>query len=540
MLGLKLRSKAGASGDTGTSGDRRETAVEPVERQIRPRRDFALGRTLAFALNDDSVEMAAVSRLGSRVKILDVSKVYVPGEVSSEERRSVFLTGVISEYAARYGGRRPDIRLTVAGPETAFRAFVIPELKRSELDSAITYELKKQLPFPVSDCFHDYRRVTSIRDGRQRRTKVSLHAATKQLIRDQLSHFDQLGIEVHRVFNSADAIGQLLPRLPDFSQGRHHAVINVERRRSLISYYRGGNLEFYLYSSLGSAFLAQRSDDMRFDDFAELLAGEIQNSLDYYTGQFSSQSVDCLYLYGDLVYTDEFIERLKGHLGFEFARFPAEKLGLHAARLEEDSNHDLPVCLQALAAAVCDSRLANLLPPERKVVHSRRRVDRRGIAALFVIATLLAGESLVGERELASGKTFEQTLQQDIARFQNSEAFNTYSRIKLRIAADSMFLRETRPTESYLGVTLKELSRLTPGPIRLTGLDYQGTKAEQNLNLQGIVRSRTVPPEVLLAEYVKTLDDSPVFTTVSVSRYTKKEVRDAFELEFNLLLAGIR
>jgi Tfp pilus assembly protein PilN len=101
-------------------------------------------------------------------------------------------------------------------------------------------------------------------------------------------------------------------------------------------------------------------------------------------------------------------------------------------------------------------------------------------------------------------------------------------------------LRETRPTESYLGVTLKELSRLTPGPIRLTGLDYQGTKVEQNLNLQGIVKSRTVPPEVLLAEYVKTLDDSPVFTTVSVSRYTKKEVRDAFELEFSLLLAGIR
>ncbi len=540
MLGLKLRSKAGSSGDTGTSGDRPDIAVAPVEKQIRPPRDFAVGRTLAFALNDDSVEMAAVSRLGSRVKILDVRKIYVPGDVSSEDRRSVFLTGVISEYAAQYGGRHPDIRLAVAGPEAAFRSFVIPQLKRSELDSAITYELKKQLPFPPSDCFHDYRQVASIHHDRQRRMKVSLHAATKQLIKEQLSHFDQLGIEVHRIFNAADAIGQLLPRLPDFSDGKSHAVINVERRRSLISYYRGGNLEFYHYSSLGSAFLSQRSDDMRFEDFAELLAGEIQNSLDYYIGQFSTQSIDCLYLYGDLVYTDEFVERLAGHLGFKFARFPAEKLGLHGAGRVEESTGDLPVCLQALAAAVCDSRLANLLPPERKVVHARRRVDRWGIAALLVIATLLAGEWAVGQREVAFGKNYEQTLQQDIARFRSSEAFNTYSRIKQRIAADQMFLQETQPTESYFGVTLKELSRLTPGPIRLTGLDYQGTNAEQNLSLQGVVRSRSVPPEVLLAEYVKTLDDSPVFTGVSVSRYTKKELNDAFELEFSLLLAGIR
>ena len=540
MLGLKLRSKAGASGDTGMNGDRRDTVVEPAESRIRPSRDLAVGRTLAFALNDDSVEMAAVSRLGSRVKVLDVRKVYVPGEAAAEDRRSVFLTGVISEYVAQYGGRHPDIRLAVAGPETAFRAFVIPQLKRSELDSAITYELKKQLPFPPSDCFHDYRRVASIRDARQRRTKVSLHAATKRLIKEQLDHFDQLGFEVHRVFNAADAIGQLLARLPNFTDSKHHAVINVERRRSLISYYRGGNLEFYHYSSLGSAFLSQRSDDMRFDDFAELLAGEIQNSLDYYTGQFSSQSVECLYLYGDLVYTDEFIERLAGHLGFEFARFPSEKLGLRATRLDEGSTHDLPVCLQALAAALCDSRLANLLPPERKVVQARRRVDKWGIAALLVLAALLAGEWAVNQRELASGKIYEQTLQQDIARFRNSEAFSTYNLIKQRIAADRMFLQETQPTESYFGVTLKELSRLTPGPIRLTGLDYQGTKVEQNLNLQGIVRSKAVPPEVLLAEYVKTLDDSPVIKGVSVSRYTKKELNDTFELEFSLLLAGIR
>lgn len=509
------------------------------EVKIRPRSQRTVMRSLAFAINDDSVEMAAISHLAGRKHLLDLRKVYVPGNYSVSEQRNTFIADEIEAFLDKHKSRNVRIALTVSGAETAFRTFVMPRLGRKELESAVDYEVKKQLPFPAHDAFHDFRAIARLTKEKQSQVKISLLAATRRLIEGRLSIFDRLGLKVNHIYITPDVISQVLQYLPGFREDTNYALINIEQHRSQIAYYRGSNLEFYHYASLGSSFLSHRQDSKRFEDFAELLAGEIQNSLDYYTGQFSAHFTNRVYVYGDLAYADELVQLLSDHFGFEFTRFPAEHLTF-IKNLGGELEYSLPVSLPVLAAAACDVKLANLLPKKHIVALKRRIVDRMAAAALSVLALLFLGDWAVGKYGLAANQAYLENLNQNIATFKSSAAYSTYNLLKQQIASNRSFVEATRETKSYFGPGLKELSNITPTPIRLTGVEYFSDQPVENLNLQGVVRSNSTPPEVILAEFVETLDDSPFYDGVSISRYKKKPTKNGFELEFSLVMREIQ
>jgi hypothetical protein len=53
-----------------------------------------------------------------------------------------------------------------------------------------------------------------------------------------------------------------------------------------------------------------------------------------------------------------------------------------------------------------------------------------------------------------------------------------------------------------------------------------------------VVNARDVPPEVVLAEYVETLNHSPLFENVTVDRHYKNKTKNGFEMDFQLSLKG--
>ena len=496
-------------------------------------------RSLAFAINDDSVEMAAVSHLGGKIRLIDLRKVYLPGDYTASEQRNTFISDEIESFLDKHRSRNMKLSLTICGAETAFRTFVMPRLPGKELQSAVNYEVKKQLPFPAQDAYHDFRAIARVQKDKQSQIKIALLAATRRLVEDRLAIFERLGYVVSHIYITPDVISQILRFLPGFREDNNYALINIERHRSQIAYYRGSNLEFYHYVSLGSSFLANRRDSKRFEDFAELLAGEIQNSLDYYTGQFSVHFTNRVYIYGDLAYADDLVQLLSAHFGFEFTRFPAEHLSFIKGN-GGDFEYSLPVSLAVLAAATCDVRLANLLPKKNVAVQKRRMVDRLAAAALSVLALLFVGDWAVGQYGLAANKAYLETLNQNIATFKSSAAYNTYNLLKQQIAANRSFVEATRQTYSYFGPGLKELSIITPGTVRLTGMEYFSNQAAENVNLQGVIQSKSTPPEVILAEYIETLDASPYYGDVSISRYKKKPTTDGFDLEFSLVMRVVQ
>lgn len=511
---------------------------ETVERPCRPRRVHAHGRWLSFAITPDSVEMAAARRSGRKTKLIEIRKIYTTANLVTRESRVDFICHTIEDFINEFGGRRPRVSLVINGPETALRTLELPALSGSKLASAVMFEARKRLPFPIHDCYYDYRVIARMKRAGKEYVRVQLLAATRRLVDEHLEYFSRLGLRVSQTYVAYDAIGQLLPALPEYRPDSNFALINVERTGTHISYYRGADLEFYHIASLGSSSLAGRTDEGRFRDFADLLAREIQNSLDYYTGQYATHFTNRVYVYGDLAYTDELVQLLRDQFGFEFLVFPNENLrNVHFDANRASSSP--AVCLQTAAASACPVLLPNLLPSRQLTVLRARLQHRLALAALVVLSVSLGATSWLQYRNIGRQELRSAQIQTEVTAFERSDMFSSYHIAKQLVATNRSYIDKIHQEPSYLGLNFKELSRLTPEGVLLRQLEYSPTNSGRDLVLMGVVSSPDMPPELILAEYVERLNNSPWYVDVTVDRHVKRAAKETFELEFTLSMRGL-
>lgn len=513
-------------------------ALPMREQPVGAKPQLVYGRRLAFAISADSIEMAAATARGKSSRLLDARRIYFAPDPLSPDDRTDQICGRIREYVDEFGGRRPTITLLVSGQDTALRMFEMPQLPPRKLQSAIAFEARKQLPFPITDCFYDYRIVSRIEREGGKFVRVSLLAITKRKLGEQLRYFERLGLEINAVQSTHEAIGQILPLLQVGQQSDNFALINIERSGTHLAYYRGAILEFFHYSSLGSNTLLTRTDDARFEQFAEMLGREIQNSLDYYTGQNSSQFTNNVYIYGDLAYSDDLIDLLDDRFGFAFSRFPINQLAL-SPKPADGLLSSLPVSLGTAAALLRPRRLANLLPVDQQETQKIRLVTRLSAAALGALIVGLGFSSASQYKVYDDCEHQRQSLQASVQAFEHSDIFETYQQIKQHVALSSRYIQKVTQKPSYIGLNFKEVSRLTPAGLTLSSYEYDPDGSEFNMYLSGTIKSATVPPELILAEYVETLSASPLYSKVVVNRHVKRAAGEAFELEFRIGMRGI-
>lgn len=535
MLDLKLFRKPS---DSETQAPTVATSLPAyAETAIRPKPLIGFKRRISIHLDQTGIQLGSSVQFGKTSRLLDARKLYFPSHEESEKGRAQFVSEAIKQYLAEYRGRRAEIVLSLSGQETAFRAFTMPELKESSLAAAVTFEAKRQIPFPLADCRFDFRPVARIQNNGKSALKIALHAATNRVIDEHISQLGELGSQVTRIYHTHDLIGQLLPFLADFEPGRHYTLINIERTRTEISYYRGSNLEFTHNCSVGSSFLARRSDPTVFEYFAESLAGEIQNSLDFYTGQYPGQFTTRIYIHGDLAYSNDLLELLHNRFGYEFRRFPTESLRIPHAK-SNGNLEEMSVCLPVLASSVCSVQLVDLLPAKMAQKVKARRTERFAITGAILLTALMVLLWGMAALNNAQTETHLAHLNREIAGFQQSSLYDTYNVLKREIAAGSAYLEKAKPSPSYLALGLKELSNLTPTGVSLSNLNYQSSEPSQNLTMDGTVSSSTIPPEVVLAEYVENLQRSPFFENVTVLRHSKRTIDGRSNLNFSLNMRG--
>jgi len=533
----ELRKRPTDGGPEGNQTDAAPISIESKKQLVQPTREFSFGRRLAFTIDQDSIQMAATTHLGSYVKLIDTTKLYFDSEHRSSESRRLLMLTTIREYVRKYGGRWPTISLALTGPQTALRSVMVPELKGAELGAALSFEGRRQVPFPAEDCWIETRVIEVISQGKEHRLRASVLAATKLAVQELLSPFEDLGLEVGRIYHTQDVIGQLLESLPGYRTKADYTLINVHNRSTEIAYFRGSNLEFYHVSSLGSSFLANRTDPTVFEYFAESLAMEIQNSLDFYGGQFSDNRDPEIYIYGDLAYTEELIELISDRHSLKFRRFPGSDLNLNfGPRLSHD---DICVNLPAVAVAVSRGRVANLLPTPAKQKLKLKKINQVGTAALIILGVVLIAQWLVSTSSLTNAGERLAQLEHQAEEFQASEMFATYNHLKRKLTANQAFFAKTQEEPSYLGLNLKELSHQVPKPVHLYNLEFNADAPDRNYLLSGLITTGSTPPELVLAEMVENLVASPFFEDVIVERHVKRRKPEGTVLDFTLSMRAI-
>ncbi len=503
----------------------------------RVKRHLRFCQTISMLIGESSIQLAAVKNRPLASKIIACDKIYLPSNLDKEGRRN-FIASEINSFIEHNKCFNTRYLLGVAGSETTFRKLTLPALPRSELSRAVYWEANKRIPFGLESSCYGYYLDPIDRAERDRGHIVSLIAVPRSNIEEKLEILRPLGITVSEVWHEQEAIGLMLPRLKDFDKNKTYALINIQKDGSMISYYRGSHLEFTHSNTIGTESLTARSEiPMTRDEFIEKLASEIQNSLDFYAGQFSSSYTSDLFLYGDLSYGDEITERLSEIIGLKFGRFPVENWQIEGSSAELD--RQIPVSLGAVALALADRDLIDFLPPELQEKRSSKRFYRAAIPALVIIAVslgLLWG-SLNMQNEVRENRL--QSTRQQIERFKNSDSYLAYSRIKRQLAADRAFLEKLQKEPTHLFLNLQELSRIVPKKIRLEQYDLIPGLKKTSLTLAGKATSLDPPPEIILAEFIAALESSPFYTNVHLSRHTKRNNRGEFVIDFQVEMVAV-
>jgi len=509
-----------------------------VNKRLKIGKPYRFGRTIAISFNEHSLQLVTAANIWHKIKLLDITKIYIPQSCDTEEKRRNFIYPEINKYIKQYGTYLTRYVLGVGSSNSAFRIISLPQMPKKELASAIRWETDKRIPFAVEDAYYGYHLSESKGTIAGDSVLVSIIAVAKSEVGKRYNLLNPMKIKYDAIYYEMEAIGHLLPYIDDFDKDKTYALINIERERSEISYYRGKRLEFMNISSVGSKILSDNKEDSKYDIFTKSLVNEIQTSLDYYIGQFANTSTDIVFVYGDFSYTEELINGLSDHFGIEFRRFPFGHLA-ESGICKEELLEQIPVSLSAVALAMIDYGLIDFLPPDAKEGKAITKYIRYAIPGFIIFMAFLVGSWAMLKYKNDIKSTWLESSAEQIAKFESSQPVIMYNQIKRQMTIDKEILQTLSQDPTFLHLNLKELSRVTPRQIKLNTYNLEETGRDKNLFLSGWAASTDPPPEVVLAEFIVRLESSPFFENVTLKRHSKSTHAGNFRIDFQVSMDAL-
>ena len=511
-----------------------------VESIVQPKTKLLFGRYISFCIDDFSIQMAVSQHFGPKIILKDVTKIYLSKSLDTEEKKNSFINTSINDYIEQYSHLFTKFSLTISGQTTALRTFLMPALNKKALSAAIKYERKNQIPFPDENCVHDYKINSKIISKGKSKYKISLFATTYSDITNRIKRFSSgiKKINLWKIYHAQDSIGLMLRHLKEFKPDKKYTLLNQSRGYTEVSFYKGSQLQFYHINELTSAVQGGTYDTIKLNYYSETIEDQLRITFDYYNGQTNENPSREILVYGDLSYSDSLLEILGNNSSFKFTKFPISELKFLSNKKDE-FNESLSASLPAMASVVCNTKSINLLP--EKMVAKRKEFIQTVYSklALGTMIVILSVAWFTMGRSTNIAKHQLEDINYSINKFKNSEAYHTYNNLKKQILNSRSYLKKTEKEPSYLSYNLKELSNLTPNQIKLIHFNFNPSKSNQNILIQGVVTSLTIPPEIILAEYTETLASSPLFDNVHIIKHVKKNKEEKFFIEFVINMQGV-
>ena len=225
--------------------EKKQQAFSHSKSVIKHKMNLSFGKKLSFYVDDDNISMSSVLNLGFHRKILKAELVAIPTTYSSTDMQAHFISNTIEKFIADNGTPFSIISIVISGKETTFRNFLMPDLRRKELDSAIKFEVKNRTPFPEDNCVYDYS-VSGINESKEKKEKViALYASTKRKVLQQISFFEKISKTADNVNHLQEVTGHLLGDLSTFDSNRTYIVLKVSNQSSEISFFKNKQLQFF-------------------------------------------------------------------------------------------------------------------------------------------------------------------------------------------------------------------------------------------------------------------------------------------------------
>lgn len=514
---------------------KRETPAEPKARTAAkiipktPGRDRRFGELIAFHLDDDSLQYCFCKKQFSKLSLVDFGKIYLPASEKDSDLPFVFFKEEIRRLCLDNDFRSPRYALSLPSNQTALRTLRIPKMSPDELRQAVFFEGSKKTPFRLEDAYWNYRITEELITDKTHYLNISLIAVSSGYVEDRLSFFADLGIDFDFIYQDAEALGFSLRRLPGFSEDLPYGLLNIRPSYTHIALYQGSRLKFMHRGNIGSvAFGSSSAADIgaeslfpqQMDNFTEGLVTEIQNCLDFYGTQAGFDQIDTFYVYGDLTYSEDLIDRLVDRFGIKFVRFPSDAFS-SAHVVNEIQADTISTVLPALATATSGYLLTDLTAPAVREERKLKRFKRFALQVGVITVIALAGMWQISRMQLAGAKYNHDSIAAQVVRFERSPAYAGYRVIKQELARQQSIIDRLKRDDTQHYLALKEIAALTPPTIRLKYFQYFPRNIGKLTYVSGEVVTSSLAPEVSLADYIGRLDGSPLFSAVTLERHNK-------------------
>ncbi len=493
------------------------------------KRDWNLGKEIVFQIDEQSLQYCITKRNISSTKIIDFGKIYRPRTGATLSDHSDFLSEELQHITKQHKTSNARFGLSIPSSDIAVRSIRIPKMSRSEERNAVYFEGDKSVPFALADAYWAYRRCKQFTTDVSCDITITLMALLKTNLDDTLRFFESNSITFDFICQDTEALGLSLGLLPEFTEERSFGLLNIRPARTDVSLYAGSCLQFLHHGGIGSLALGQSlhlgSDTSSFmpqalNNFAEGLENTIQQALDYYGAHYGIDDLDTFYIYGDFSYSAELIDIMSQRFGVTFKRFPIEvfdKYPLANAELKEI----IPVALPVVAVATSPYELSDFTPASVHHQRGHKTFVRHSLsaAALVMLTMGLSWTSLWLKNKNAISRL--ESASKTVSRFENSTAYAGYRILKEELLRQERMIDELEHKNSEHYLALKDIAALTPSTIQLDYLQYFPKESGRTTTLSGIVVSRLVAPEIILAEFVTRLGGSPLFTNVQLKSHSK-------------------
>ena len=134
-----------------------------------------------------------------------------------------------------------NVVISISGPNTAIKQFVLPKLSSKEIDQAVRWQAQKNLPFKVEDSVYDYFLNP---DSTGDVIPVTIIAAENKYLNSVLSNYDKSDIKIKKISPTPFALLDILKLSGNDKGDSSFVIINIGWDRMTITFVSRGLIQF--------------------------------------------------------------------------------------------------------------------------------------------------------------------------------------------------------------------------------------------------------------------------------------------------------
>ncbi|MCP4652077.1 MAG: pilus assembly protein PilM [Candidatus Omnitrophica bacterium] len=266
-----------------------------------------------------------------------------------------------------------NVYLSLADRDFIFRFLEMPLMKRKEVESSLTYEIEKYIPFKLNELRWDYNYISF---SKEKKINISFVGIKEDIYQNIQDLFTRLGLTTLTCEPSSVSLARCLKTIKKFSKLKNYAILDLTKTEGYLTFF------YYDLPVFNRYFIIPRKEDAL---DAEELVKPVHLSFEYFKREFKFYQLDKL-----IVVTDSANEEL---------------IGL----LKEDVQTDVDVCypgefmgtggcvenIKALGAGDMEQSVYKFRPNLRKTTEQLDRVKKEIPFNKVLIAVLLGVGFLV-------------------------------------------------------------------------------------------------------------------------------------------------